>query len=386
MSFPQPGTSKTFIPTERVCDDPSSYSVATPLSVEDTEEMSVVAADTTYAKPPKSSPLATCVQDDFPTWQNRDWNFRNESDFQDAFPEAARCLQKDDVRVLRYQVEGVELVYKGEFVENKKHGQGVLTWPDGRQYEGQFVNDEFHGQGTMSWPDGCKYVGQYANGQKEGKGTLLFPNDSKYVGQFSKGKKHGPGMFFRADGTKKWSLWNMDQECKDEIGSEYSTDVASSYARSSTSGSSSSLSDGSSWQQEAQSRVSLASSTAENQKQWQRWRVIDTGGAKVRTGESTYSNKIGVLRQNEEVDVVKIKGNRLCVKNPVDGHRIGWVSSRTEGGLVIMKRIDQLESASTMVFDLQSVPSTESLSFAKKLSTRLSATFGRATSGKPSER
>jgi len=100
------------------------------------------------------------------------------------------------------------------------------------------------------------YVGQYANGQKEGKGTLLFPNDSKYVGQFSKGKKHGPGMFFRADGTKKWSLWNMDQECKDEIGSEYSTDVASSYARSSTSGSSSSLSDGSSWQQqEAQSRV-----------------------------------------------------------------------------------------------------------------------------------
>merc|ERR1719486_1367995 len=86
----------------------------------------------------------------------------------------------------------------------------------------------------MSWPDGRKYVGQYANGQKEGKGTLLFPNDSKYVGQFSKGKKHGPGMFFRADGTKKWSLWNMDQECKDEIGSEYSTDVASSYARSST--------------------------------------------------------------------------------------------------------------------------------------------------------
>jgi len=109
---------------------------------------------------------------------------------------------------------------------------------------------------------------------------------------------------------------------------------------------------------------------------------------KVRTGESTYSNKIGVLRQNEEVDVIKIKGNRLCIKirNPVDGHRgIGWVSSRTEGGLVIMKRIDQLESASTMVFDLQSVPSTESLSFAKKLSTRLSATFGRVTSGKPSE-
>jgi len=378
MSFPQPGPSKTFIPTERVRLHTFSAQAQTLLDndmrhvrtegdyCDDPEEMSVVAADTTYAEPPKSSPLETCVQD--------------------AFPEAPRYLQQDGVKVLRYQVEGVELVYKGEFVENKKHGQGVLTWPDGRQYEGQFVNDEFHGQGTMSWPDGCKYVGQYANGQKEGKGTLLFPNDSKYVGQFSKGKKHGPGMFFRADGTKKWSLWNMDQECKDEIGSEYSTDVASSYARSSTSGSSSSLSDGSSWQQEAQSRVSLASSTAENQKQWQRWRVIDTGGAKVRTGESTYSNKIGVLRQNEEVDVVKIKGNRLCVKNPVDGHRIGWVSSRTEGGLVIMKRIDQLESASTMVFDLQSVPSTESLSFAKKLSTRLSATFGRATSGKPSER
>jgi len=172
----------------------------------------------------------------------------------------------------------------------------------------------------------------------------------------------------------------LDEECKDQIGSEYSTDVASSHAFSSTSGSSSSLSDGSSWQQqEAQSRVSLASSTASNQQQWQRWRVIDTGGVKVRTGESTYSNKIGVLRQNEEVDVIKIKGNRLCVKNPVDGYRIGWVSSSTERGLVIMKRIDHLDGS------LESAPSMESLSFAKKLSTRLSATFGRVTSGKPSE-
>lgn len=44
--------------------------------------------------------------------------------------------------------------YEGEFLNDLKHGKGVLTWPDGRQYEGQFADGRFHGEARMVWTDG----------------------------------------------------------------------------------------------------------------------------------------------------------------------------------------------------------------------------------------
>ena len=34
------------------------------------------------------------------------------------------------------------------------HGQGVLTWADGKIYEGEFVNDKRSGYGNFKWKDG----------------------------------------------------------------------------------------------------------------------------------------------------------------------------------------------------------------------------------------
>ena len=50
------------------------------------------------------------------------------------------------------------------------HGQGLLTWPDGRSYEGAFEKDQREGLGKMTWPDGRQYLGQWHLGKQHGLG------------------------------------------------------------------------------------------------------------------------------------------------------------------------------------------------------------------------
>lgn len=42
--------------------------------------------------------------------------------------------------------------YEGSVRQQKPHGQGMLTCPDGTAYQGQFANGQFHGKGSFSVP------------------------------------------------------------------------------------------------------------------------------------------------------------------------------------------------------------------------------------------
>ena len=44
-------------------------------------------------------------------------------------------------------------VYVGEKTDDKLHGQGTLTFSDGRMYEGEFKDGERTGQGTLTKPN-----------------------------------------------------------------------------------------------------------------------------------------------------------------------------------------------------------------------------------------
>ena len=33
------------------------------------------------------------------------------------------------------------------------HGKGEFCWADGRVYQGDYANDKKHGQGIYTWPD-----------------------------------------------------------------------------------------------------------------------------------------------------------------------------------------------------------------------------------------
>ena len=41
------------------------------------------------------------------------------------------------------------------------HGNGVLTWKDGRRYEGSFENDKKHGYGIHYKANGQRYEGEW---------------------------------------------------------------------------------------------------------------------------------------------------------------------------------------------------------------------------------
>ena len=55
-------------------------------------------------------------------------------------------------------------MYKGEFKNGFKNGQGVLTSPNGKKYEGDFKDDMKHGKGVLIYKDGKHYTGDFKNG------------------------------------------------------------------------------------------------------------------------------------------------------------------------------------------------------------------------------
>ena len=73
------------------------------------------------------------------------------------------------------------------------------------RYEGQWLDDRRHGQGTFHHADGSRYEGEWAAGRKEGKGTLYFNNGDSFAGYWSEGVIQGPGVLtLRED-----SPWNL---------------------------------------------------------------------------------------------------------------------------------------------------------------------------------
>merc|ERR550514_2518009 len=101
--------------------------------------------------------------------------------------------------------------YEGGFFDDMKHGNGTLTWSDGRQFRGQFERGRFHGAAVMTWPDGRLYCGQYIEDRKHGEGTFTWQDGRRYSGQWILGKRHGTGVYTNAKGITRTGTWNMDR-------------------------------------------------------------------------------------------------------------------------------------------------------------------------------
>lgn len=98
--------------------------------------------------------------------------------------------------------------YVGEFANGMLHGQGTLTFPNGSKYVGEFVNDMYHDQGTFNTADGNERVGEVANATFHGCGTRTYLCGGKYVGEFANNKRHGQGAFTYLNGKKFAGEWD----------------------------------------------------------------------------------------------------------------------------------------------------------------------------------
>ena len=78
--------------------------------------------------------------------------------------------------------------YEGNWVDTKKHGQGVETWPNGYIYKGEFKNSEWSGQGILTFPDGSTYKGEWANGFMNGDGTFTWSDGKEKTGIWKNGE------------------------------------------------------------------------------------------------------------------------------------------------------------------------------------------------------
>ena len=54
--------------------------------------------------------------------------------------------------------------YDGDYLNDKREGEGTFVWASGNVYRGAYRNDERNGFGTMEWTDGSTYEGIWVNG------------------------------------------------------------------------------------------------------------------------------------------------------------------------------------------------------------------------------
>jgi hypothetical protein len=59
--------------------------------------------------------------------------------------------------------------YEGEYMNDKKCGEGIYTWKNGCKYKGQFENDLRHGYGEMIFLDGRVEKGSWVDGIQRGR-------------------------------------------------------------------------------------------------------------------------------------------------------------------------------------------------------------------------
>ncbi|KAJ1486353.1 hypothetical protein T484DRAFT_1943619 [Baffinella frigidus] len=122
-------------------------------------------------------------------------------------------------------------VYDGEYESNKKHGKGVMKYPDTGTYDGVWKEGLRSGQGTFKYPNGDWYKGSWHQGKKSGRGTYFshsgacwfmgtfqdgdfidgewkFKDSSCYKGLFKSGKPApGEGMFVFPNGNVQKGKW-----------------------------------------------------------------------------------------------------------------------------------------------------------------------------------
>ncbi|KXS10872.1 hypothetical protein M427DRAFT_47658 [Gonapodya prolifera JEL478] len=125
--------------------------------------------------------------------------------------------------VLIYDSSGT-CYYEGEWVDGVKSGKGVMHYSSGNVYDGEWANNQKHGRGKMIWKDcGEVYVGEWEKGLQSGSGVYTwplrhpakkwrYPFENQYEGQWKFGLREGSGKFVYASGAIYQGEWRGNRK------------------------------------------------------------------------------------------------------------------------------------------------------------------------------
>ena len=102
--------------------------------------------------------------------------------------------------------------YKGDILDSKRHGRGIMLYDDGRKYEGEWKNNQREGKGMMTFADGEVYEGEWKDDTYDGRGILRYADGSaRYEGTYKAGAWEGYGVYFFKNGRKYEGEWKNNK-------------------------------------------------------------------------------------------------------------------------------------------------------------------------------
>ncbi|XP_076002955.1 MORN repeat-containing protein 3-like [Genypterus blacodes] len=123
--------------------------------------------------------------------------------------------EKSGMRHTIYALNGDH--YKGQWLNNKKHGYGTQTWKKrGAMYEGWWKCGRPHGCGIYSVLDpetndySKQYDGSWKEGKKHGHGRHFYTDSDVYEGEWSHGERSGVGQMWHSNGDYYEGEWFND--------------------------------------------------------------------------------------------------------------------------------------------------------------------------------
>ena len=84
--------------------------------------------------------------------------------------------------------------YVGQWMNGEMNGQGIYIWgpnskKNGDRYVGQWIKGKKSGFGKLTISDGRIYIGEFLNNKKHGQGISISPTKEKEFGRWKYGKK-----------------------------------------------------------------------------------------------------------------------------------------------------------------------------------------------------
>ncbi|MBA3721736.1 MAG: hypothetical protein H0W88_04980 [Parachlamydiaceae bacterium] len=99
------------------------------------------------------------------------------------------------------------ITYEGYYLNDKQHGEAILTHVNNFVYKGMFIEDQMTGKGIKTYTIGRVEEGCFLDGYLIGEGNIQYEwNENTYKGGFLNGVPHGKGVYHYTTG--KWKKYD----------------------------------------------------------------------------------------------------------------------------------------------------------------------------------